>query len=113
MSSCELARHLDVTQTTAWFMIKRIQNCGVVKGIHTLDGVIQMDETFVGGKNKNRHKNKKVAKSQGRSFKDKTHLSVELGVLSLELFIVIFSKSLSRRTCSAMCALVSFQNLLF
>lgn len=34
--------------------------------------VVQCDESFVGGKNKNRHRDKKVAYSQGRSFKDKT-----------------------------------------
>jgi transposase-like protein len=34
--------------------------------------IVECDETFVGGKNKNRHKDKKVAKSQGRSFKNKT-----------------------------------------
>ena len=32
---------------------------------------VEIDETFVGGKNKNRHKDKKVEKCQGRSFKDK------------------------------------------
>jgi transposase-like protein len=37
-----------------------------------LSGTIQADETFVGGKNKNRHENKKVKNAQGRSVKDKT-----------------------------------------
>ncbi len=35
-------------------------------------GTVESDETFVGGKNKNRHHDKKVENSQGRSFKDKT-----------------------------------------
>ena len=33
---------------------------------------LEVDETYVGGKNKNRHENKKVENSQGRSAKDKT-----------------------------------------
>lgn len=36
-----------------------------------LDGEVELDETFVGGKNKYRHRNKKVKNCQGRSFKDK------------------------------------------
>ena len=32
---------------------------------------MEIDETFIGGKNKNRHQNKKVPRSQGRSWKDK------------------------------------------
>ena len=37
----------------------------------SLDNEVEMDETYVGGKNKNRHANKKVKYSQGRSCKDK------------------------------------------
>ncbi len=41
-----------------------------------------VDETFVGGKNKNRHKSKKVEASQGRSYKDKTPVA---GILQHEV----------------------------
>ncbi|ATL46560.1 IS1595 family transposase [Chitinophaga caeni] len=73
ISSVQLASSLGVTQKTAWFMAQRIRYALKVKSFDKkLDGVIQCDETFVGGKNKNRHAHKKVANSQGRSFKDKT-----------------------------------------
>ena len=35
------------------------------------DGEVELDETFVGSKNKNRHWNKKAKKCQGRVSKDK------------------------------------------
>ena len=47
---------------------------GIVKG-HTqkekLKGEVELDECFVGGKNKNKHWNKKVPKSKGRCHVDK------------------------------------------
>lgn len=41
-----------------------------------LKGIIEIDETYEGGKNKNRHWDKKVPNSQGRSWKDKTPILV-------------------------------------
>lgn len=72
ISSCQLSINLGVTQKTAWFMLQRIRECFYSENQHQLDGDVELDETFVGGKNKNRHKNKKVKKCQGRSFKNKT-----------------------------------------
>lgn len=72
MSSVQLAKHLGVTQKTSWFMIHRIRESLREKGSALLVDIVQADETFVGGKNKNRHADKKVPNSQGRSFKDKT-----------------------------------------
>jgi transposase-like protein len=53
-------------------MLQRIRESCYCENHHILDGIVEADETFVGGKNKNRHHDKKVKNSQGRSFKDKT-----------------------------------------
>jgi transposase-like protein len=72
VSSYQLSRTIGVTQKTAWFMLHRIRNCFACENESILSNKVEMDETFCGGKNKNRHKDKKVPQSQGRSFKDKT-----------------------------------------
>lgn len=71
ISSYGLAKQLNVTQSTAWFMLHRIRNC-FDQGADKLCGEVELDETYVGGKNRNRHRNKKVPRCQGRSWKDKT-----------------------------------------
>lgn len=72
ISSLQLHRDLGITQKTAWFMLHRIRESMREKAPEMLEGTVEADETFVGGKNKNRHADKKVPLSQGRSFKDKT-----------------------------------------
>ncbi|MCL2722733.1 MAG: IS1595 family transposase [Treponema sp.] len=70
ISSRQLAEDIRVTQKTAWFMLHRIRNCYNID-TDQLANEVEIDETFIGGKNKNRHWDKKIKNSQGRSFKDK------------------------------------------
>jgi len=72
ISSLQLSRDIDVTQKTAWFMLQRIRKCFEIENDNDLDNDVEVDETYVGGKNKNRHLDKKVEGSHGRSTKDKT-----------------------------------------
>jgi transposase-like protein len=72
ISSLQLSRDLGITQKTAWFMLHRIREMLKQNKSELLTGEVQADETFVGGKNKNRHADKKIENSQGRSVKDKT-----------------------------------------
>lgn len=72
ISSHQLAKDIDVQQRTAWFMLHRIRHSMAMDIAEQMQGRIELDETFVGGKNKNRHWDKKIPHSQGRSFLDKT-----------------------------------------
>ncbi|HUD55597.1 MAG TPA: IS1595 family transposase [Terracidiphilus sp.] len=67
ISSYELGKDLGVTQKTAWFMLHRIrvamENKSFVKFGGPESAPIEVDETFVGGKPKNMHKDKRKAKA--------------------------------------------------
>lgn len=65
ISSYELARDLGVTQKTAWFMLHRIRLAMQDGNQEPLSGKVEVDETFIGGKAKNMHKDKKAAKITG------------------------------------------------
>lgn len=78
ISATQLAKDISVTLKTAWFLLHKVRRTFHFIHKEKLDGEVELDETFVGGKNKNRHANKKVKNSQGRSFRDKVSV---LGML--------------------------------
>jgi transposase-like protein len=65
ISSYELARALGVTQTTAWFMLHRIREAMRRSSFDKLSGTVEVDETFIGGKARNMHKNVRARKITG------------------------------------------------
>jgi transposase-like protein len=61
VSSYEIARDLDVTQKTAWFMLHRIRKAMQHGSFWTkMEGEIEADESFIGGLARNMHKDKKA-----------------------------------------------------
>lgn len=60
ISSAQLARDLAITQKSAWFMLHRLRYAARTKSFNRpLKGEIEADETFIGGKDRNRHANKR------------------------------------------------------
>ena len=60
ISSHQLAKDIDVTQKTGWFMLHRLRLAFDHPTYKTkLSGSVEMDETYMGGKDKNRHTHRK------------------------------------------------------
>lgn len=71
VSAMQLSRDIGVSYRTAWFMEHRIRNSMFEDCNEPLDGNICLDEAYCGGRNKNRHRNKKFNYSEDRKFADK------------------------------------------
>jgi len=78
ISSCEMARALNVTQKTAWHMNHRIREAIANNSSTKLSGTVESDATYIGGLEVNRHKNKK-RDAQGGSGKTIVFGAVERG----------------------------------
>ena len=57
LSSCQLARDLNLTQPTAWYVQQRIRASMASKQLPLLKGIIEADETYVGGRPRRRKNN--------------------------------------------------------
>jgi transposase-like protein len=80
VSSYEIARDVRVTQKSAWFMLQRIRLAMQDEFFGSkLGGEVEVDETFIGGKARNMHKDVRARKITGRG----KHMADKVAVMGL------------------------------
>ena len=64
ISSLQLSKELDVTQKTAWYMLHRLR-LGAGSDLVALKSEVEVDETYIGGRESNKHVSKKLHAGRG------------------------------------------------
>lgn len=76
ISSCQMARDLDMDQKTCWYMMKRIRDAMSREEVGLLTGIVEADETFIGASPGNSMKNWRKTNKRGRGTSKTTVIGV-------------------------------------
>ena len=97
ISSTQLARDFGITQKSAWYLLQRIRSAvGFFKRI--LNGTVEMDEVYIGPKNRYRHARKRKSREAVNAEKAKMVGAVEryTGFLILEAMRNVNNRNITR-----------------
>jgi len=82
MSAKNLQRLIDTSYEAAWFLFHRLRECGIDSNPGALGGankVVEGDETYIGGKESNKHASKRIRKGRGAVGKQAVFSLIERG----------------------------------
>ena len=90
----QLKRLTGHTQKTTWTTLHKLRKCMKCENKGIFGGDVEIDENYIGGKNKNHHANKKTKDSQVEVLKIKFLFSVCFKEMINELLLMLYhSKS--------------------
>ena len=66
--SLQLSKEIGITQKSGWFLLQRIRE-SCKQSMQLLDGIVEIEETYIGGREKSRHEAKKYLTHKGEQIK--------------------------------------------